>query len=905
MKPEYDTMMTMTKLISYFVYDKALDLLSCVHYMYGLTCKKIFYERITVRIIYHKLYIFYWQNKWILFIDFKNMEVTNFFNFILLLLSGDIESNPGPQFKFPCGNCEKPVKSNQCGLLCSTCKKWYHIHCQEISMEIYSILYMSPNEEWCCSTCFLPSFCESLFDPYANSTIENSEQENLVPENIPEPTLQPNYSKDQTALYQDFENIFDVKGLHFVHLNVRSILQKIPELRILFKRKNLAVIAFTETWLNDSVNNEEINIDGYKVIRNDRSSGHGGGVCLYIRNNLAFNVISEMQTEVTESLWINVLLPRSKPIVLGVLYRPPKNNKFIEHLSNSLENFSKDEEIIILGDMNICLLHNSSFSKKYIDLLNLNGLRQLIDEPTRVTSTCSSLLDHVICSKENKISKCGIIDLGISDHSFTFCTRKMTKFAVSQHKTTTLRSLKKYSDEAFISQLSLIDWSSITNCSDVNEAWSKFQDIFISKLNALAPLKEVRIKQRTEVWMNKDILSLIRERNSAYKKMKKNMKDEKLSKLYRKLRNLVQREVKKAKLEHLQNQIEENKKDSRKLWQNLKNLGLKNKKGGDQEIVINIDGKLCHDKKAIANEFNNYFTNVAANLVNKLPPSNNIFNVFYNDNVRKFYSEKGLIEDSFELLPVGEQFVYNELQKLNVSKGTGLDLIPAKFLKDGAIILFKPLCFMINLSIMTSTFPDDLKIAKVTPLHKKKDKTDVGNYRPISVLGVVSKIFEKSVLVQIERYYKDNNIIYDFQSGFRHDYSTETSLIHITDYVRTQISHGQFVGMVLLDLQKAFDTVNHEILLKKLQVLGFNKANLEWFRSYLSNRHQLVSIRNVHSELLPIKCGVPQGSILGPILFTSYINDMCICLHDCKLLLYADDSVLLYSSSNPKSVEKK
>ena len=251
--------------------------------------------------------------------------------------------------------------------------------------------------------------------------------------------------------------------------------------------------------------------------------------------------------------------------------------------------------------------------------MNLYGLSQLIDEPTRVTPTCSSLLDHVICSKENNVSQHGVIDLGISDHSFTFCTRKSTKLAIGQHKTTTLRSMKRYNEETFNIQLSLIDWSLITNCTDVNQAWSDLQDVFTSTLNMFAPRKQVRIKQRTEIWMNKDILSLIRERNVAYKNLKKNAKDETLSKKYRALRNLVQREVRKAKLEHLQTQIEENKQDSRRLWQNLKNLGLKNKKSKEQETVISVGGQLCHDKMTIANEFNSYFTNVAANLVNKLP----------------------------------------------------------------------------------------------------------------------------------------------------------------------------------------------------------------------------------------------------------------------------------------------
>ena len=142
-------------------------------------------------------------------------------------------------------------------------------------------------------------------------------------------------------------------------------------------------------------------------------------------------------------------------------------------------------------------------------------------------------------------------------------------------------------------------------------------------------------------------------------------------------------------------------------------------------------------------------------------------------------------------------------------------------------------------------------------------------------------------------------------NGFRHDYSTETCLIHLTDHLRRETSQGRFVGMVLLDLQKAFDTVNHCVLLKKLQLMGFDKASLDWFRSYLSNRLQVVAIHDIRSKLMPITCGVPQGSILGPILFSSYINDMCICIKDFKLLLYADDSVLLYSNPDPKYIEEK
>ena len=465
--------------------------------------------------------------------------------------------------------------------------------------------------------------------------------------------IQPNLRDENTSLYQEFEEKFKVKGLHFLHLNVRSILNKISEFRILFKRKRLSIIAFTETWLNNSINDEEIEIDGYKIIRHDRSSGSGGGVCFYIRNDIAFNIMDAISTGDTESLWINLLIPRSKPIVVGVLYRPPKNNLFIEKLSNILDTLKKDDEIILLGDMNICLLRKSPLAKKYIDLLSLHGFSQLIKEATRVTPTCSSLLDHVGCTKENKISQSGVIDLGISDHYFTFCTRKNVRLAIGHHRTNDIRSMKKYTEESFNLQLSVVDWSRITVRTDVNEAWSIFQHVFISNLNMIAPLTRIRIKQRSETWVTKEILSLIQERNIVYKKWRKRAKDEKLYKRYRVLRNMVQREVKKAKLDYLQNKIEENKQDSKTLWQNLKGLGLKNKKRKEQESVIKIDGELCHDKMAIADEFNSHFTNVAAKLVDKLPPSKDLFSAD-NDCIRDFYERKGVRENSFELLPISE-----------------------------------------------------------------------------------------------------------------------------------------------------------------------------------------------------------------------------------------------------------
>ena len=205
---------------------------------------------------------------------------------------------------------------------------------------------------------------------------------------------------------------------------------------------------------------------------------------------------------------------------------------------------------------------------------------------------------------------------------------------------------------------------------------------------------------------------------------------------------------------------------------------------------------------------------------------------------------------------------------------------------------------------MTNTVPTKLKLAKVTPLYKKNKSTDVSNYRPVSVLSAISKILEKSVYVQLEDFLTSNNILYEHQSGFRSKFSTDSCLIHLMDHIKTQSSRGLYTGMIMIDLQKAFDTVNHQILCEKLNAMGVE--SVDWFHSYLSNRQQIVQINNADSQSLNISCGVPQGSILGPLLFLCYINDMIISIDpDCKLMLYADDSTILFSHKDPSVISQK
>ena len=217
-----------------------------------------------------------------------------------------------------------------------------------------------------------------------------------------------------------------------------------------------------------------------------------------------------------------------------------------------------------------------------------------------------------------------------------------------------------------------------------------------------------------------------------------------------------------------------------------------------------------------------------------------------------------------------------------------------KFLKDGIPILASPLAQLCNLSILLSVFPDKCKIAKLKPLFKKGSTTEAKNYRPISLLPLISKVIEKVIHDQTQRFLIENDVLYKYQSGFRGNHSTDSCLSYLNDKILQGFDCGKITGMILIDLQKAFDTIDHKLLLEKLAFIGFSEKAIEWFKSYITNRSFVVNVENEYSVPGPLLCGVPQGSILGPLLFLLYVNDMPQAIK-CDLLLYADDSVLIFS----------
>ena len=317
---------------------------------------------------------------------------------------------------------------------------------------------------------------------------------------------------------------------------------------------------------------------------------------------------------------------------------------------------------------------------------------------------------------------------------------------------------------------------------------------------------------------------------------------------------------------------------------------------------MNENDELIIDPKKISNIFNDYFATLGTKVSNKIRPASGC----YKDYLKKKGSDNLPLLNppySFFLHPSIPAEIAMIIDSLDLKKSTGPMSLPVYLLKTYKQFFSFWLAKLVNMSFEVGVFPDILKTAKVTPIHKKESKLNYMNYRPISLLSVLSKIYEKLIYLRIYGYLDKNNLIFAKQFGFRKNYSTNHALVSITERIKSMLDNGQFVCGIFIDLEKAFDTVNHEILCDKLTYYGLRGNVNNLIRSYLSNRKQYVSINGFDSELRNVTCGVPQGSSLGPLLFLIYINDFRFCLNDTESGHFADDTYILYGSKKLKTIE--
>jgi hypothetical protein len=325
-----------------------------------------------------------------------------------------------------------------------------------ISISSYNNLSQS-DDEWFCLNCSLPKFSDSFFEENVSIDVADLPQNTDLSE-TQNPVQEPNKASE---FEHNESKCLNKKGFLFIHLNVRSLRNKLSELQLIANQAKVAVISVTESWFDESIANTEVSIPGYSIIRKDRNCC-GGGVCMYIRDDLVFAFVQLDSTHNTnEIVCVELLLPKSKPIIVGTCYRSPWNNNFINKFEIFLSQLREDCEMILLGDFSICYGDQKGpLFKLYDSVLKIFNLCQMIKQPTRVTEFTSSVIDHILCNNPEKNCQSGVLNMGISDHFIVYCTRKLPKSSFNKHNNVKVRSVKSYNKDVFIEKLTEAKWES-------------------------------------------------------------------------------------------------------------------------------------------------------------------------------------------------------------------------------------------------------------------------------------------------------------------------------------------------------------------------------------------------------------------------------------------------------------
>ena len=530
------------------------------------------------------------------------------------------------------------------------------------------------------------------------------------------------------------------RGFKMAFVNITSLTKYIDELRILMIDKIPDVLAINETHLDSSIPDKTVKIQGYEIIRCDRKRD-GGGVALYIRSNINFKDRQDLVNEL-EAVCVDIHKPNSKPFTIITCYRPPdsienkvprdsRNNLFnlMETVLSKIDNEGND--IIWLGDLNCDYRANCpDLNTKILKSLSeVYQLEQLIDDYTHITPTSRSLIDIILCNNSKRIRASGVTNISFNYHSLIYAIRKIALPTNNRQKYVEYRNMKKFNAEMFRDDINQIDWNLIKNEIDPNKMWEKWKLCFLSVCDKHAPIKQRRARNQQSPWITSNIKNMILEKNKLKTTAGKTNNPDIWLK-YKEARKTVNNTIKEAKATYYKDHIKTNTGNTREIWRTINNVMNRN----DSKVTItelkNSSGT-TNDSQKMAEIFNEHFTTVGTTLSSELPESSSSFD--------DFLQSRGELE--FKLNVVSPEDVTQLLSTLKCNKATGLDKISGKFLKEAATSIANPLCSIFNQSIISGIFPDEWKLARVSPIYKKDEKSNPCNYRPISVLPIVAKKF--------------------------------------------------------------------------------------------------------------------------------------------------------------------
>ena len=834
--------------------------------------------------------------------------------------------SPVPNKNTKCGSCTKKFRKNALFAYCQSCSKFNHFRCVDLTKNSLPLA-----DDWQCIKCCTQSL------PYSSITDDDflltmhgfDENSAEFLKNVPSFSIQtlldqlPGQKFDTDEFVSDsieskyytpakfISKKLSKRSFTMVHLNIASLQRHIDELKSTLTLLNhpFDVICITETRLYESSPLVDIEIPGYDFHHTPTLS-QCGGAAIYVKSTHEYEVLNKYSSShynISESIFVEIKNKSKKNLVIGCIYRhhTPISDFCTTFLDNTLKKITKSKKTCaLLGDFNIDLIKYGSQTDvgTFYDQISTHGFRPLILQPTRLTSSSATLIDNIFINDLSCSSKGGNITTAISDHLIQFSQIDIfDTYQNSKKHIKSMRNWRIFNKREFADELDKMSWD---NLSDPNNNTDTSFTIFYNKitklLDEMAPYKKMTKKDaglQQKPWITKGILQSMSKRDTFYKDFateKNAIKKNKLGAIYKTYRNLIVTLIRKSKKRYYADFFEEHQQNLKKTWDGIRDLINVSKKSSTNISKIIHKKETITDNKTISQTMNNFFVKIGPSIEKKIPSAKTPFQTYLNEqNIHNFV-----------LNPCNTEEITTIISSFGSGKASGPYSIPTNLLKEFSQHFSKPLKIIINKSLHEGSFPQPLKTALVCPIYKKNEKTNCDNYRPISLLSNVSKVFERIMYNRMELFLNESNIIYDYQFGFRKKYSTNHALLSIVEQIRTNLDNKKFACGVFVDLQKAFDTVNHKILLAKLMHYGINGSANLWLSSYLTNRTQNVSLNGTFSDKMNVSCGVPQGSILGPLLFTIYINDMHNAFKKCLVHHFADDTNLLYTDKDPHNLQK-
>lgn len=660
--------------------------------------------------------------------------------------------------------------------------------------------------------------------------------------------------------------------LKLIHINIRSLLSKLTAFKDFISASAYDVVAVSETWLSGSILSDAVSIDGFELLRADRG-GRGGGVCFYIKSTLQFRVLPTSLASSFEQLWLCLTHGRSRTSI-GLIYRPPNAStelffdEFEEVLSSSILEF---DGMVCVGDFNINMLNiNDPITTRFNDILDSFEVSQIIDQPTRNTALVSNLLDLVLCSSDGDILDSGVIPThGLSDHDAVFCVISMS-YIVEERPVRTYRDFSKFDRDQMQQAMAMLPLGLIYQFDDIDDKVGFLNLYLLDIFNFFAPYKTRSFDRRPAPWLTDNLRLLMALRDSAHKKYLQTRSPEHFT-YYKDLRNFTTTICRNEKKAYLNSKFASA--NSRVLWNTVKQLN-----------VTNRGSNVLPPQFSNADEINNYFIDSIPHVsgMNRFPHC--IYEV----------GSRLHADEHFFFSEISENQVFDIIHKMK-SNSTGCDDITANMLKLSCPTILPYVAHVVNFCISNSVFPSQWKISRILPLPKKKQPSGFKDLRPISILSAMSKILERAMNDQIRAYLEKFGLLPITQSGFRPGHSCASALLHVVDDICSGVDRDMASVLVLLDFSRAFDTIDHDFLYYILLHIGFSFPAAQLIKNYLSNRYQYVQLPKSRSDMRRVECGVPQGSILGPLLFSIYIYKLASSLQYAKIHNYADDTQIYFS----------